>query len=157
MSRVRVTVRLAKRLTGEVVSYGGELIEAHGEYWLIASVWRRPEHDLGLFALKPGDHLSEYFFLDRWFTIFEASSADGRLKGWYCSVSRPASVSGKEVYSVDLALDLVVSADRRWLVTLDEEEFAQLSLTAWEREQARAALTDLRAMAIGGRPPFAPQ
>ena len=95
-------------------------------------------------VLRKGDRFVETFYNDRMYNIFQIfDSSGGKLKGWYCNVSRPAIFSQDSVSWVDLALDLWVSSDGRQAV-LDREEFEALDMDANERELARSALTALQ-------------
>ncbi|MBE9508279.1 MAG: DUF402 domain-containing protein, partial [Chloroflexi bacterium] len=85
--------------------------------------------------------------------IFEIHGGDGRLKGWYCNITRPARIDAREVAAEDLALDLWVAPDGECRV-LDEDEFAALPLTPVEREAAQQALAELQAMVKQQVPPF---
>ena len=90
--------------------------------------------------------------------MFQVYSEAGELKGWYCNVTKPARVDGDELTFVDLALDLWVWPDSRYLV-LDEDEFAELEASTYTAEDAalaRAALAELvartEAGTLAGRP-----
>jgi len=94
--------------------------------------------------LKKGDRFVETYYTDRWYNIFEVYDRDdGKLKGWYCNVGRPAVLTDGAVAYVDLALDLWVSADGKQTV-LDEGEFEELALGDPEREKAFTALAELQ-------------
>lgn len=84
------------------------------------------------------------FYADRRYNAFEVHAADGRLKGWYCNITRPARIADTEVSAEDLALDLWVDPQRR-VTVLDEEEFAALDLSPVERTAALAALREAAA------------
>lgn len=109
--------------------------------------------DLGFVVLEPDDWWTEYFYADRWYNIFEIHAEDGRLKGWYCNVTRPARIDADEVAAEDLALDLWVTPGGEMRV-LDEDEFAALPLADEERETAREALAELKAMVAQECSPF---
>ena len=65
------------------------------------------------------------------------------LRGWYCNVGKPALLDGDCLSYVDLALDLLVFPDGRQVV-LDEDEFLNLDLSPVDRQQALAALEELK-------------
>lgn len=109
--------------------------------------------DLGFVVLEPDDRWKEHFFSDRWYNIFEIRASDGRLKGWYCNITRPAEIGAEEVAAEDLALDLWVDPQGEMEV-LDEDDFAVLPLSAEERTRARRALETLQGMVRRGAPPF---
>ena len=59
----------------------------------------------------------------RFYNVFQISSADGTLKGWYCNLGLPAQLDteSRELSYVDLALDLWANPDGTFVV-LDEDE-----------------------------------
>ena len=109
--------------------------------------------DLGFVVLEPADRWREFFYADRWYNVFEIRDGDGRLKGWYCNITRPARIGPDEFAAEDLALDLWVTPDGASEL-LDEEDFAELELEPEERRKAREALLDLRHRVETGQSPF---
>jgi len=104
--------------------------------------------------LRKGDRFVETFYSDRWYNIFEIYDVETKqLKGWYCNVCRPARIEDKHVFADDLALDLIVYPDRRWLV-VDEDEFAQLEINKEDKERAQEALEQLTHLVRERMPPF---
>jgi hypothetical protein len=94
-------------------------------------------------TFRRGDRMVEWFYSDRWYNIFEMYDVDdGRLKGWYCNITRPARIEADAIYAEDLALDVMVYPDGRYIV-LDEDEFAALDIDDLTRQQARLALENL--------------
>lgn len=107
----------------------------------------RDDLDLGFAVFRRGDRFVETFYSDRWYNVFAVHEGrDGRFKGWYCNICRPAVITETAVRCEDLALDVWVRPDGRFLV-LDEDEFAALDLTKMERRQCRSALDQLRRLA----------
>jgi len=142
----------------EVIRYPAELIADDGSEILLHTQWGHESCDLGYVLLEPGDPWTERFYRDRWYNVFEVHSPDGSLKGWYCNVTRPATLADRELRWVDLVLDLFVYPDGRSL-RLDEEEFEELGLQERDPqtyERAQAALRELEQMAEQGKPPFGP-
>ena len=148
-----VTIRKLDHTGSQVTAYPGRVLWRDDDAIVLRTAWARARLDLGFVVLEPGDRWTEYFYADRWYNIFEICTSDGRLKGWYCNVTRPACISGSEVAAEDLALDLWVAPDGEMQV-LDEDEFASLSLSPVERAAARQALADLQAMVARGGAPF---
>lgn len=109
--------------------------------------------DLGFVILEPEDRWTEYFYSNRWYNIFEIRASNGRLKGWYCNITRPARIGEETVTAEDLALDLWVAPDRSTKV-LDADEFVELPLTPNERRAARQALVELQSRVAQKAPPF---
>ncbi len=146
--------------TGKLVtSYQAELVSREGGSIVLEARWNRAKIELPYVTFEPGDRLVEYYFTDRWYNIFEIHAGDdGRLKGWYCNITRPAVFTDSLLSAVDLALDLFVHPDGR-IETLDEDEFEALHLPEEDSnayQQALAAASELRALARAHRPPFGP-
>ena len=103
-------------------------------------------------TFRRGDVFVEFYYWDRAYNVFQVSAPDGTLKGWYANLGLPAELDAprNELRYVDLALDLWVDPDGRFVV-LDEDELAEL-LARWpdvaaEAERGRA---DLIALAQNG-------
>ncbi len=148
-----VTIRKLDHAGREVMSYPGCVLWRDGGAIALRTFWDRDPLDVGYVVLEPGDCWTEHFYADRWYNIFEIQTGDGRLKGWYCNITRPARIGVAEVAAEDLALDLWVAPDGEMLV-LDEDEFAALCLPPAEHEAAQAALAELQAMVERRMRPF---
>jgi protein associated with RNAse G/E len=149
----QVTVRKLDHTGHEVISYPGDVLERSSDAIVLCTIWDRAPVDLDFVVLEPDDRWTETFYSDRWYNIFEIRASGGRLKGWYCNVTRPAKITRDEVAAEDLALDLWVGPDGNVQV-LDEDEFAKLELPPEEREAALEALGQLRTMVAREAPPF---
>src|SRR5262249_48270786 len=105
-----VTVQKLNSEGQAVVSYQAELAEHLPNGVVLHAIWTWPTRNLGYTVFETGDHFPEYFYTDRWHNIFAIRSVDGRiLKGWYCNIARPASISDEVVAAEDLLLDVWVS------------------------------------------------
>ena len=148
----RVTVRLLKE-TREKLTYPMTVVADDGGHLVVAGpfVGVAPR-DLGHVIFELDDWFVEHYWRDRWYSIKEVRDRGRSVKGWYCDVSRPATVAEGVVTSVDLDLDVWVPADGSGAVTLDEDEFAASGLERSDPRaagQARAALSTLLAAAHG--------
>ena len=76
---------------------------------------------LGL--IERGTHSTEYYWTDRWYSIFRFNSPGGALRNFYCNVNEPVVISDDLLTFVDLDIDVVVAPDFTYKV-LDEDEFA---------------------------------
>lgn len=101
-------------------------------------------------TFRRGDVFHEFYWFDRPYNVYQISAADGVLKGWYCNLSLPATLTGGdgglELEYVDLALDVWARPDGSFVV-LDEDELEDLlrqypNLTA-DAERGRALLLQL--------------
>jgi len=136
---------LKKNLKDEITwQYGGQVLRRELNVVVLEALFNRPDMPFMDVVFKENDRFVETFYTDRWYNIFEIYDRDdGRRKGWYCNVCRPAVLTDGAVSYVDLALDLWVSADGKQTV-LDEDEFADLPLNDSERDKAWNALAELQ-------------
>jgi uncharacterized protein len=138
----------------ETWRYTGVVV-ARGDTWLrLEALFNGPERDDGYIIWRHGDRFVEYFYTDRWYNIFEIHDADtDAIKGWYCNVTFPATLSAESVSWRDLALDVWISPSGE-VMTLDEDEFAVLPVDAATRARALTAVDDLRAQIVRRDEPF---
>ena len=144
-----------RNLAGEVTwQYSGSILRREPNFVLLEARFNLPDTPFMDTFLKNNDRFVEIFYTDRWYNIFEMHDRDdGRVKGWYCNVGRPAMLEADDRLSyVDLALDLWVTPDGTQTV-LDEDEFAALDLDTETRQQARAALEELQKLFADNKNP----
>lgn len=150
-------IHLIKPLKKTTVSYVAQPLVQTSTHIVVRALWTRPAVDLGYMNVAPGDFLDEYFYQDQWFNVFAWYTATGRLRGWYCNVTRPANVHRYSLTSVDLELDLFVAADRHTMTRLDVDEFESRAYNMHDPVTYRAgydALTELESRARLGSAPF---
>jgi predicted RNA-binding protein associated with RNAse of E/G family len=138
-----------------VVSYRAELAERLPQGVVLRAIWTWPTRDLGYVVFETGDRFTEYFYTDRWYNIFAIHSRySGALRGWYCNIARPATITDEVVSAEDLLLDVWVAPNGTWQI-LDEDEFAaDHTLDQPTREAALKALGILLAQIAAREPPF---
>lgn len=138
----------------EVWSYPvSQVLQETDHFICVEAFFNRDDYDLGYTVFKRGDRFVEYFYNDRWFNIFVIYDRDdGRLKGWYCNVCRPAVWGDGRIACDDLALDVWIAPEGSTLV-LDEEEFADLDISERDRQQGQAAVQQLLKLAESGNLP----
>jgi len=150
-------VHLIKPLKKTTVSYVARPLILTPTTAVVRAQWTRPAVDLGYTRVAPGDILDEHFYTDRWYNVFAWYTAAGALRGWYCNVTRPATLRAHSLTSIDLELDVFVSADRRVLTRLDVDEFESRGYLQHDPEVYRmgyAALAELEGRARDGLAPF---
>ena len=136
------------------VSYVGELVGQTAQSAIIAARWEHGTRDLGYATFQPQDRFTEYFYANQWFNIMRlGAAATGQLKGWYCNITHPATITPTEIIYDDLFLDVWVNADGSTLI-LDEDEFAAANLDAAIQHQARAGLAEVLRWVREGLGPF---
>jgi predicted RNA-binding protein associated with RNAse of E/G family len=128
----------------EVWNYPGKVIIRDKDKVVIEARFTKPDFVFNGMVLKQNDKFIEAYFRKKWYNIFEIYDRDdGRLKGWYCNITRPARFSRWKIAYQDLALDLLVHYQGSSIL-LDEDEFAGLGLPGQEIKQAWTAVTELR-------------
>ncbi len=146
MSRIKVEVQ-KKNLAGEVTwKYEGVALRREDNLIVLEALFNRPDTPFMDIILKENDRFVETFYNDRWYNVFEIYDRDdGRIKGWYCNIGKPAEIEDNVVSYVDLALDLWVSANGQQTV-LDMDEFEKLELDDELREGALNGLEEVQGL-----------
>ncbi|MEV6674995.1 DUF402 domain-containing protein [Streptomyces sp. NPDC051162] len=141
-----MTVTLTKRERTKV-RYPAAVVHDDGTHLAVRAPWAgAADRDFGFVRFEHGDVFTEHYWRDRWYAVKEVRSADGALKGWYCDITRPATVDGRTLVVEDLDLDLWVSADGGTVLRLDEDEFEESGLRARDPEAADRACEALDAL-----------
>ncbi|MFD4236707.1 DUF402 domain-containing protein [Streptomyces sp. NPDC058542] len=126
------------------IRYPAELVRDDGVRVTVRAPWAAPGvRDFGFVRFEPGDVLTEHYWRDRWFAVKEVRTGDGRLKGWYCDITRPAVLADGVLTVEDLDLDLWVAADGASVLRLDEDEFEESGLAGRDPAAAGAAVRAL--------------
>jgi hypothetical protein len=126
------------------ISYPAELLHDDGTRLAVRAAWAGDGvRDFGFVRFEPGDVFTEYYWRDRWYSVKEVHDATGALKGWYCDIARPATLTRAELVVEDLDLDLWLSADGTDVRRLDEDEFEESGLAESDPQAASAAVAAL--------------
>ncbi|HRE49503.1 MAG TPA: DUF402 domain-containing protein [Aggregatilineales bacterium] len=134
--------------------YEGRLLAAGATWCQVEAIYNGHESDDGYVVWRQGDRFIEWFYTDRWYNVFEIHDVThGHIKGWYCNITFPATITPTAVTWRDLALDVWVSAagDVR---LIDEDEFEALPLEEGVRAAARGAVRTIQERVAAGDPPF---
>lgn len=142
MSRIKV---LKKNVAGEVTwQYEGDVLHREENSVILEAFFNRDDMPFMDVLFKCNDRFVETFYSDRWYNIFEIYDRDdGKLKGWYCNICKPAMIDETSVSYVDLALDLWISANGKQTV-LDEDELAELNLDDELKQKVQDGLHELQ-------------
>ncbi|MFD3381115.1 MULTISPECIES: DUF402 domain-containing protein [unclassified Streptomyces] len=134
------------------IRYPAELLHDDGTHVTVRAAWASAGvRDFGFVRFEPGDVFTEHYWRDRWYAVKEVRGPEGVLKGWYCDITRPASVSEGELVVEDLDLDLWRSADGGTVLRLDEDEFAESGLETTDPQAAAAARSALDELELRAR------
>lgn len=135
------------------IEYEGEELHRDEHSITLEALFTREDMPFMDVIFKKGDRFIEYYYSDRWYNIFVIHDRDdGKLKGWYCNIGKPAVIEDSVVSYVDLALDLWVSTKGQQTV-LDEDEFEALELSEELRQNALRGLDELRTLFLNNKPP----
>ena len=145
---------LKKNLANEVTwQYDSKVLRRDETSITVEAFFNRDDMPFQEIILKRNDRFVETFYTDKWFNIFEIYDRDdGKLKGWYCNITKPAVIQDGLVSYVDLALDLWVSADGTRKV-LDEDEMDELELDEVTKQKAFDGLHELEEYFESKNPP----
>lgn len=145
---------LKKNLADEVTwQYEGTELSRDENSITIEALFNRDDLPFQDIVLKRNDRFVETFYTDKWFNVFEIYDRDdGKLKGWYCNIGKPAVIGKDFISYVDLALDLWVSADGKQTV-LDEDELAELNLSVDLKQKVDEGLKELQQLFKQKNPP----
>jgi len=143
-----------KNPAGEVIyEYEAVLLSRDDTSVTLEALFDRADMPFMDVVFKMGDRFVEYYYTDRWYNIFVIHDHEnGKVKGWYCNVGKPAVIEDGVVSYVDLALDLWVSADGKQTV-LDEDEFEALELDEELKAGALKGLDELKQLFLNDKPP----
>jgi protein associated with RNAse G/E len=149
-----ITVNKLNSLGEIKIQYQGEIIERLADSIIIQAYWTHPLKDLGYTCFEPGDRFIEYYYTQRWFNIFDISTASNERKGWYCNIAEPADIYNDQIKQKDLLLDVWVDPWGTPLL-LDEDEFGvDTTLDDEQRQGAEQGLHDLLQMIANEIAPF---
>jgi hypothetical protein len=113
-------------------------------------------HD-SLGTIPKGTRTIEYYWLDRWYNLFQFLKEDGSTRVWYCNINTPPEIKANELNYVDLDIDILVQPDLSYQV-LDLAEFeANAKLYGYSEEvrtRAHAAVSELVSMIEARQFPF---
>lgn len=140
---------IKKNHLGEIVwQYDGKVLTRDRNSITIEALFNRDDLPFQEIVLKRDDRFVETFYSDKWFNIFEIYDRDdGKLKGRYCNVTKPAEITEDEIVYEDLILDLWVSANGKQIV-LDEDELDELNIDAELKKKIYASLDELKKIFI---------
>ena len=130
--------------------HDGSLIVLHCEF--------EEEVTHELFGTIPlGTKTIEYYWLDRWYNIFQFLGSAGQTRLFYCNVGTPPVFTAETLSYVDLDIDVLIEADLSYQV-LDLEEFEanalQFGYSDEVRSRAKKAVNELIKMIETRQFPF---
>ncbi len=152
----RMKIKIQKKNPDGVVTYEyeGVLLSRNENSITLEALFDREDMSFMGVVFKKGDRFVEHYYTNRWYNIFEIYDRDnGKMKGWYCNIGKPAVFEDGVVSYVDLALDLWVSINGKQTV-LDKDEFEALELDEELSTGALNGLEELKRLFKSNNPPL---
>jgi protein associated with RNAse G/E len=107
--------------------------------------------------IRRGTISYEYYWLDRWYSVFRFHEPGGELRNFYCNVNMPPIFEDCVLDYVDLDIDVLVWPDFKYEI-LDRDDFELNAIKyLYSNElvaQAEASLEQLIALIEGREFPF---
>ena len=108
-------------------------------------------------VISAGTHSTEFFWADRWYSVFLFREPTGEARNFYCNLGTPARLADGALSFVDLDVDVLVRTDFSFQI-LDEEEFethAELYVyPPLYRRRVQESIVELVALIEGRQFPF---
>jgi protein associated with RNAse G/E len=142
----RVTVH-ARKFDGRVHrEWQARLVRQVDSQIVVEGVFAEEIRHALLGTITAGTRSVEYYWRDRWYSVFRFLEPAGELRNYYCNINQPAEFDGQILTFTDLDIDVLVAPDFSYRI-LDEEEFVanadSYGYPKFVRESARRALAEL--------------
>ena len=118
----RVTVKSCKYDGRVNRSWTARVVRREGTLVVVEGVFETEVRHPLLGHIVEGTLSTEFFWTDRWYSVFRFREPDGRLRNFYCNLNTPPSFEDGAITFVDLDIDVLVRPDFTFQV-LDEDEF----------------------------------
>ncbi len=153
-----VHVRKLRPDGSAVFAWDGEVLRCDQEGIVLRAEFNVDVVELGFTTFRRGDVFIEFYYWQRYYNVFQISSPDGELKGWYANLGLPAELDSErgDLSYVDLGLDVWAGPDGDYLV-LDEDDLEALLAQRPDLTQAAGrGRAELLALAASGQLPTWP-
>jgi protein associated with RNAse G/E len=117
-----ITVRSCKFDGSLNRSWTAELVRREPTLIVLEGVFAVGVEHQWLGKIERGTRTREYFWTDRWYSVFRFLDDAGLVRLEYVNLNLPPTFSGSELTFVDLDIDLLIRPDGTCTV-LDEDEF----------------------------------
>lgn len=151
----------SRKLDGTIRrSWKCELVEDRGSVMVFVGKFDADVHHSDLGHIKKGTVSYEYYWRDRWYSIFRFHEPSGSLRNYYCNINMPPRFEDGVLDYVDLDIDVVVWPDLSRVV-LDRDEFERnsslLNYSPEIKEKVEATLRELLSLIDERRHPDIPE
>jgi uncharacterized protein len=153
-----IHVRKLRPDGSQVFAWDGQVLGCDAEGIVLRAAFNAELVEREYATFRRGDVFVEFYYWDRAYNVYQVSTPDGTLKGWYANLALPAEldVGASELRYVDLALDVWVHPTGEHIV-LDQDELEEL-LARWPQlsDQVERGRADLLALVSAGQLPHWP-
>lgn len=156
----QITVRVLKHDGREHRHWSARIARREGSMLVLDAEFESDVQHHLLGSILRGTRTVEYYWLERWYNIFQFLDQKGDTRLYYCNVGAPPTLDGNLLSYVDLDIDILVRPDLSYQL-LDLEEF-ESNARRWNyseetRRKALESVTDLVSMIEGHQFPFLQQ
>ncbi|MER3429393.1 MAG: hypothetical protein C4334_15140 [Pyrinomonas sp.] len=152
-----ITVRSFKYNGQPHRSWPATLRQRSGTLITLDAVFQEPIAHPLIGHIPQGTLSTEFYWTDRWYSVFRFAAPDGALRCFYGNINLPVDFDGTTLRFVDLDIDLLVTPDYACHV-LDLDEFQtnarRYGYPPELRRTCLQALRELMALARARRFPF---
>ena len=122
MENKQVTIN-SRKFDGKIHrSWQANLIERRSSLLIFLGKFDAEINHSNLGVIRRGTISYEYYWLDRWYNIFQFHEPGGELRNFYCNISEPPKFQADVLDYVDFDIDILVWKDFSYEI-LDLEEF----------------------------------
>lgn len=157
MEADRITVRVLKYDGAEYRRWNARLAQREGALIVLDAEFEYDVQHQLLGDIQRGTRTIEYYWLDRWYNVFEFLDEAGQTRVFYCNINTPPAFTNGTLSYIDLDIDVLVQRDLSYQV-LDLEEFQTNALrfaySGEVKSSASAAVDELISMVDSRQFPF---
>lgn len=138
-------------------SWRARLVRREGPLIVLEGTFEEEVSHALLGRICAGTRSVEFYWEDRWYSVFRFQEPSGALRNFYCNVNHPPSFDGRVLSFTDLDIDILVMPDFTTRV-LDAEEFeenaARFNYPVEVRDRVGLALDQLTRLIESRQFPF---
>ena len=124
MSNQNITIN-SRKYDGNINrTWKADLIEQDKTLLVFRGEFDREIKHRELGVIRRGTISYEYYWLDRWFSVFRFHEPEGEFRNFYCNINMPPTFENGVLDYIDLEIDILIWKDFSFQI-LDAEEFEE--------------------------------
>jgi|ERR1044072_466967 protein associated with RNAse G/E len=120
--QVEIVVRSCKHDGHVRRSWPARLARLEGSLIVLDAIFAEEIRHTLIGTIEAGTLSTEFFWTDRWYSVYRFQAPDGQLLKFYCNINTPPTLESGLLTFIDLDVDVLVQPDYTFKV-LDEDEF----------------------------------